>query len=505
MPPTTSIDTPPDTDRPTTPLAPVAWWPIGSAIAATIVVLAATSAQYGFHRDELYFLMLKPAWGYVDQPPLTPLLARAATTLFGDTPTAARIPAMVLMGLGVLIAALTARELGAGRAAQTLAAWGFATAAIPMLSGHLIITATVDFPLWALVLLFVTRAQLRDEPRWWLWAGAVVGLALYNKLLIVMLLVSLAVGLLALGPRRTLRSGWLWAGVALAVLIGLPNFIYQATHHFPQVTMAGAIADPNVRLQLIPYQIILIGLTLAPVWVAGFVALLRRPEWRSLRAIPIAYVVSVVISTIGAGQVYYPFGLLGYLFVAGCIPTVDWIGRAHPVLRRRLVIAAVAVNAVLTLLIALPLLPVDVVGHTPVVAINPAVGDEVGWPTYVRAVAGVYQALPADEQGRTVIVTGNYGEAGAIVAYGRQYGLPAVYSGQNELYYHGPPPARDTVVLFWTEDPDFPATVFTSCVNRATLDNGVGVDNEEQGSVIVVCHLPPSGWAAVWPKLQHYD
>lgn len=37
------------------------------------------------------------------------------------------------------------------------------------------------------------------------------------------------------------------------------------------------------------------------------------------------------------------------------------------------------------------------------------------------------------------------------------------------------------------------------------MDNGVGVDNEEQGSVVAVCRDPIDGWAAVWPRLQHYD
>ena len=180
---------------------PVAWLPIGSAVAAAAAVLLATASEYGFHRDELYFLMLRPAWGYVDQPPLTPLLARAAAAVFGDTPTGVRMPAVLCVGLGIVLIALIARELGGGRLAQALAAWGYAFAAVPILSGHYMVTATVDTALWIAVLLLITRALMRDEPRWWLAAGAVVGLALSNKLLIVLLLISLAIGLLAVGPR----------------------------------------------------------------------------------------------------------------------------------------------------------------------------------------------------------------------------------------------------------------------------------------------------------------
>jgi hypothetical protein len=474
-------------------------------MAVVLTLLAATSAQYGYHRDELYFLMLPPGWGYVDQPPLTPLLARGAAALFSNTPTGVRVPAMICVAVGILLIALTARELGGGRGAQTLAAWGYGFAAVPMLAGHLMVTATVDNTLWAAVLLLVTCALLRDEPRWWMLAGLVVGLSFYNKLLIVLLLISLLIGLVAMGPRSVLRSRGLWIGVGIAVVVGSPNLIYQITHHFPQLTMAGAISDKGSRLELIPFQFLEVGLPLLGITIAGFRGLLRRPEWQPLRAIPVAYLASVVITLIGGGQIYYPFGLLAYVFVAGTIPTVEWINQAKTRARRVQTIGWVALNAVLTILIGLPVLPVTVVGHSPVIALNPTVGDEVGWPTYVRTVASVYASLPADQKAHSVIVTGNYGEAGSIVRYGSAYGLPSVYSGQNELWYHGPPPAAATTVIAWTEDPDRTESIFAGCRTGATMDNGVGVDNEEQGSAVLVCQVPADGWAATWPKLQHYD
>lgn len=39
---------------------------------------------YGFERDELYFRMLRPAWDYVDQPPLTPCSRVPANIFAGE-------------------------------------------------------------------------------------------------------------------------------------------------------------------------------------------------------------------------------------------------------------------------------------------------------------------------------------------------------------------------------------------------------------------------------------
>jgi 4-amino-4-deoxy-L-arabinose transferase-like glycosyltransferase len=492
-------------DRPA--LTPVPWWWVGGAVLAVVGALAATVTRYGYHRDELYFRMLDPAWGYVDQPPLTPLIARVAVAVLGDTLASLRAPALLFIAAAVVLAALTTRELGGGRTAQALSAWAFAFGALPLTTGHLLVTATVDFALWAAVLLCAARALLRDEPRWWLAAGLVIGVSTYNKLLIALLVLSLVAGLLAVGPRRVLRSGWLWAGAGLALVIGAPNLVYQATHDFPQLAMAAALSENNadeVRVQVLPFQVLLIGPPLVAIWIAGLVALVRRPAWRPVRAVAVAYGVALVLTFAGGGQVYYAYGLQAFLLAAGVVPTVDWMRRGGRG-RRGLVVSAVALNVVTGALVALPLLPVTSVGRSPAMAVNPTIGDQIGWPEYVRTVAEVYRALPPDQRARAVLFTGNYGEAGALDRYGPVYDLPPVYSGQNELWYHGPPPADRTVAILWVQDYGWASRTFTGCQRRAVLDNGVGADNEEQGSVVAVCQVPAPGWAALWPDLRHYD
>jgi Dolichyl-phosphate-mannose-protein mannosyltransferase len=486
------------------PLPWMAWLPVGSAILTAVAVLSVTTTRYGYHRDELYFLMLPPAQGYVDQPPLTPYLAHLSTEVFGNRIWALHIPAILCAALSILLTALTTREFGGGRWAQGLSAWGFAFAALPLVNGHTLLTGTVDLAVWAAVLLFVARALLRARPVWYLAAGIVVGLGLYNKLLVVLLLSGLAIGLLLLGPRSVLASRWLWAGVVLAVLIGLPNLLYQASHDWPQLTMARALSENNasdVRVTLVPFQILLIGPPLFVIAIAGFVGLLRRPAWRAARGMALAYPVVLVVSWFSGTQYYYGFGLLAFLFAIGCVSTAEWA--AHRKARRSTVVIAVAISSAVNIAITLPVLPERLLGPTGIDELNQGARDSIGWPVYVQTLTGVYRSLPPADQSRAVILTGNYGEAGSVVRYGEN--LPQVYSGQNELWYLRRPPPSATVVVAWTQGLDYLRPFFASCEQKAVMDNGVGVDNEEQGSVVAVCRDPVGGWDAVWPRLQHYD
>ncbi|HEX5204437.1 glycosyltransferase family 39 protein [Paractinoplanes rhizophilus] len=472
-----------------------AWLPVGVVAAAVTVLLLVTANGYGYHRDELYFRMLgmHPQWGYVDQPPFTPLMARAGIELFGDHVWAMRVPAAVLLGLAALMAAAIAREVGGGAVAQTLAASG-ALSAVPLSGAHVSSTADTDLLVWLGVIFFVIRALLHDNPRAWLGAGLVTGLGLYNKHLVLLLLLCLGASLLLAGPRRVLLSPWLWAGVGLAVLIGLPNLIYQVANDFPQAKMAEAVAEnkgDDSRTLLLPLQLVL--LAVPPIWVAGIVTLLRDRELRRIRALAVAYPMMVLLVFVIAGQPYYTMGLLYGLFAIGAVPTERWV-RGHRT-RQVFVGASVVILTAFGVVTALPLVPPKTFA-----GLNETIADQVGWSEYVRQVAAVYATLPPDEQRKAVLFTGNYGEAGALDRYG--VGLPPVYSGQNELHHYGPPPDDKTVAIVVFQAP--PTVLGGTCEARAALHNSEGVENEELEAKVYVCHLAEP-WHTLWPRVQHYD
>ncbi|WP_243639318.1 glycosyltransferase family 39 protein [Micromonospora sp. MW-13] len=501
---------PSDVPRPGPAVPAFAAAPVALVASVVAGLLAVTADGYGYHRDELYFRFLgfHPGWGYVDQPPGTPLLARAAVEVFGDSVWGLRVPAVLAAVAVAVLLALVAREAGAGRFGQSVAACG-AAGTFVLLLGHVLLTASVDMVIWLAVLLFALRALLRAEPRWWLAAGVAVGVGLWFKLLIVLLLAVLVAAVLVAGPRSALRSPWLWAGALAALLIGLPNLVYQVANGFPQLAMADALRankGAEARVLLAPFQFVVVGLPLVPVVVAGLVALLRRPALRPVRALALGYGLLLVVLFALAAQPYYTVGLVLALYAIGARVVEGWATGAA---RRAVLAAALALNTIGAVAFALPVFPLSVQERIGVAEVNQGTRDQIGWPAYTRQVADVYAALPPPDAARAVIVTGNYGEHGAIHRYGPALGLPVdrLYSGQNELHRIAAPGEGGTVVVLvgLGEDGSVMRTWFASCETVARLDHGLDIANEEQGRPITVCRQPRQPWSVLWQRFQHYD
>lgn len=467
---------------------PLAVRPIAAAALTVAVVLTVVSNRYGFDRDELYFSMLHPAWGYVDQPPFVPLLAHLVG---GHDPWLLRLPATAFATASVVVTTLLARELGGDARAQAWTAWGYAGTTAVLDFGHVLLTSTADLLVWPLILLLVTRAVLRDRPRLWVGAGLVAGVSTYNKLLVAWLLAGILLGLLVGGPRRLLRSPYLWGGGVLAVVVGLPNLLYQVANGWPQLEMGRALSADNagnVRWFMWVFLIVVLGPPLVPVWVAGAVALWRSP----LRFLVVAFVLVVALTFVSGAQPHYPTFALPLLYAAGVVTWVDRLSRGWvwPGL--------FALNAAVAAVISLPLLPVGLLGSTPVPSINLLAADSVGWPAYAATIGTVADSAPPG----SVVIASNYGEAGAVRRYRPAL---AVYSGQNALWDRARPPDSATSAVVVGGQLSSVATFFASCSVRAHLDNGVGVDNEEQGEPVALCTGLKDSWARVWPQLRHLD
>jgi hypothetical protein len=479
-------------------------WPVLLVAGVMVVGLLAFAGAYGFHGDEMYFVVTgqHPAFGYVDQPPLTPLLSAASVALLGVSPTAVRVLPAIEMGLIVVLTALIARDLGGSRRAQTLAA---ITAALSgyLGAGHLDSTTDPDLLAWAVIVWLLVKLLAGGDRRLWLALGVTTGIGLENKDTLLLLGAGLAVGLVLTRRLDVIRSPWPWAAIGIALLIWAPNLAWQATNGWPQLTMAQAIsgyADDN-RAQVVPLLWLFTGPLLFVVSAAGLVWALFSKAAAPWRAIGIAAIVALALVFVSGGKAYYAIGSVPLFMAAGAIVVDGWLARGHFGLKAAGLAIAALLSVALIALLTLPILPIADYATSGLASAVPDTANEVGWPAFVSTVEGVVASLPADQRAHAVILTNDYSEASPLVLLGA--GLPPVYSGHNSYWSWGPPPAdRTTVVHVGDWRPEDWSQFFVDCRDVAHIDNGLGIENGEQGKPVSVCTGLRRPWTEMWADLR---
>ncbi|CAM5784122.1 glycosyltransferase family 39 protein [Cellulomonas persica] len=476
---------------------PIAWRPVLAVVGGLVVVLLAFAGRYGAHRDELYFVAAghRLAWGYPDQPALTPLLARLADEVAPGSVWGLHVIPALVVGALVLVAALTARELGGGRAEQVVTAVLVATGIVTLVLGHMLSTTTTDTLFWVLVVWLTLRTLRRDDPRGWLVVAVVAGIGLENKHLVAFLLVALAAGVLATREtRHHARSPWAWAGAGIALALWLPNLVWQAQHRWPQLELAADIRDEYLtlggRLEFVGLSLVLLNPVVTVVWVVGLVRLLRDRTRRWAQPVGWAYIGLVVVLLVTGGKAYYLAGLYPALVAAG----VCALAATRPARRMARLVAVAVAASLVALPGALPVLPAGTFADSPWAAVGEDQVEMIGWDVFTARVAQV-----VDEHDAGLVLTGSYGDAGAL-EHARV--LPPdvrVASGHNGFGDWGPPPddERAVVVTGFRQAP----TWMRGCVRLDPVDTGA--DNEASQSPLFVCDGPTSTWADVWPQVVH--
>ena len=482
---------------------PLAAWVIA---AAYVVLMLAVSDRYGFQQDELYFLVASHhlAFGYVDQPPLAVLLART-TDLFGVNPAAIRILPALAGGAIVVLAARLAALFGGGRAARVIAALAVAIAPVFLAAMHIGNTTPYDLLAWTIVTVCAATALLRDRPRWWLGAGVAAGIGIEDEYLILTLLAALVIGILVTPAHRAvMKTRWPWLGGVIALVIWLPNLVWQGANGWPQLTMASALHQQNTSTADyaggLPLQLAAAGLLGIPLVIAGFITLWRAAQLRFL-GVTATLIVIYILAWI-PGKVYYADGILPAVLAAGSVPAERWIAKARRPRARRAAIGVLALAGTVVILpLTLPLLPIASLHK---VSGTAGIADGIGWPQLTAEVAAQDAALTRAGQPPTSIFTAASAEAGALDVYGGPYHLPPVISGHVTFWLWGPGDAADTTVLY-VDGPGQLWLYFASCRQLAVYNPPDQVKNNWNDLAIGVCTGPTGSWKTLWPHIKHYN
>jgi 4-amino-4-deoxy-L-arabinose transferase-like glycosyltransferase len=457
--------------------------PVLVVVLAKSVLNLSVSGRYGWQRDELYYAVAGRhlQGGYVDFPPLTAVLAALARVVVGDSLIGLRV-LVVAAGAGVIVlAALVARELGGATRAQVLAAVVVGFSPMLVAANGLFQPVSFDQLLTMCVLVLALRLALGRAN--WVLLGIAVGIGLETKYTLAVPLVLLVLGFLVF-RRDALEPRGLAVAAGIAALLVVPNLIWQASHDWASVRF---FVDPppsatdESRPEYVANVLLLTGLVTVPVAVAGVVHLVRDRRLRPLGWLVPGVVLAYLVL---GGKSYYALPVMLFALAAGAVPLDRWAKG------RRLQVAGAAFVALLVVLLplGLPVLPLRTADDLGIVAARSDYADEVGWH-------GLAHTVEHAAGGADVVLTENYGEAGALQVLG--HGLPPVASGDVTYRYWRPTVRgrRAVIVGLGTSAPSLCRGDY-----RVVARIRMPVDNDERGQPVARCTLAEP-LARLWPRI----
>jgi hypothetical protein len=498
-------------------------WLIGIAAAFVVFQIAVTAfGGYGYFIDEFYYIACarRPAFGYVDHPPLAPLLLAAVRAVAGESLLVTRLPAFLCGAAIAWAAGRMVREFGGGRWAAVAAATTVALApGVLAIAGFFSVNA-LEGVAWVACTWTLAYMLRTGDTRAWLAFGVALGLGFESKHTIGTLAFACGVGLLLTDARRLLWNRWAVMGAILAGVLALPNVIWQAVHGFPSLEFYRNAATlknlPSPPLHTLVEQLRFTGLLTSPVWIAALAWFLFGREGRRWRPLAIAYLVLLVMLVVS--QQSRPDRLLGIypvLIAAGMTIIERWIRSGAG---RALVLVAVVAGGVPAVPIVVGVLPPPLLaryvawlglqtsgerGKTS--PIPQLLADRTGWESFVAQITSIYRALPREDQRRALIYAPSYGQAGAIDVLGRAEQLPRAISGQNTYWHWSEAEGVDSDVLIAVDaDPEDLHALFRE-VTQVGVTSCTYCMSWRNGKPIHVARGPIVPLHTIWAKARHYE
>jgi hypothetical protein len=484
-----------------------------------------TNGQYGYFRDELYYLACGEHldWGYVDQAPLIAVVAWFERAAFGDSLFALRLmPALAGAGV-VFLTGLIAREAGGRRFAVAVACLSVIVAPYFLIINTILTMNAFEPLFWTACAYVLARILKRGESRLWILFGLFAGLGLMNKHSTLAFGFAVVVGLVVSHSRRIFLSPWLWAGGAVVLLVFAPNVIWQIQHGWPTVeVLRNADKNQNVAFSLAEFvkgQVLLMHPLTFPVWASGLYFYLFRKEARPLRALGWAYVALFALMVVFRAKVYYIVPFYPILLASGGAQIETWLAR--PALRawaRPATVVLLLAGGALFAPLGLPVLPVETfIRYQRALGIEPprteklklaelpqVYADMFGWEEMTRTVAGVYNSLPPEERARCAVFARNYGEAGAIDLFGPRYGLPKSIGKHQNYFLWGPRDYTGECVITIGEKLEDVRKSFDQFEQVATFTHPYVLPHEND-LPIFLCRKPKRPLKEIWPNVKCYS
>jgi hypothetical protein len=483
-------------------------------------------AGYGIFRDELYYLACSHHLdiGYVDQPPLSIYILKMSLLLFGNSLFALRLLPAVAGALTVLITGFMVRKLGGGNLAMFTACMAVIAAPIFLGMNTVYSMNCFDILFWILAAYVLILIIKENNSKKWIVLGLVIGLGLLNKIGMIWFTFGLFIAIVLTNQRKHLSTKWPYLAALIAFLLFLPYIIWNFMHDFAHLEfIRNATTGKYASLTPVDFilgQLMILNPITSPVWLAGLYYYFFSKKGKSFMLLGIIYVTAFLILLInGHSKPEYLSPSYPMLFAAGAIQIEKLSQKKHWMWLKYALTVMLVIGGIITAPLVLPFLPVKTyIQYAEQIGIGPGsyeakeltelhqfYADMHGWEKMVETVAGVYQNLPSEEQSQCNIITGNYGEAGAIDFFGRKYHLPKASSGHNNYWLWGPQNDTAQVVIHLGGPSEETLVELYREVQAADTFRCEYCMPYENNMVIYLCKEPRFSLKQIWPRMKHYE
>lgn len=390
---------------------------------------------YELHRDE--FLHLDQAnhlaWGYFSTPPFTSWISWLIR-LLGNSEFWVRFFPALFGALTLVVVWKAIEEMKGSRYALILGSLCVLFSPLLRLNG-LFQPNSFDVLAWSSVYYFLIKYVRTEQAKWLLWGAVIFGLGFLNKYNIVFLLLGLFPALLLSPHRKIVLRKEFYGAALLALLIMLPNLLWQYHHQFPVFHHMELLKKYHLvhvkRADFLQDQFFYITGAL-PVFAASLYALLFYKPFSRYRFFAWNFIFTLGVFVFFKAKSYYALGLYPVYVAWGAVYLskvleAGWKRHLRPVV------------AALPMLFLALVIPLEFPVRTPQEFVEfaktyPELGmhrwedgreyplsqdfaDMIGWKELAEKTEKIYNAMPEKEQ--VLILCDNYGQAGAINFYTR--------------------------------------------------------------------------------------
>ncbi|MFA6597457.1 MAG: glycosyltransferase family 39 protein [Ignavibacteriaceae bacterium] len=423
---------------------------------ATFLIIFASSFTkgYGFFIDEFYYLACadKLAFGYVDHPPLAPFLLRLITSVFGDSLLVVRFFPAVAASVTAFLTGKLAEEFGGKTYAKILAALAVMTSPVVLAFAGFFSMNAFEPVIALLLFLCIIKITKEPKPSLYIYAGILIGLGIMNKHTFALVVVVLIISLLLAPQRKILFNRWAIVSMLTALVLVLPNFIWQIINGFPSLEFYHNITfDKNIYTPagaFLLQQILMIAPFALPLTISGTVYLFANKDLKNYRFFVFFFIGTIILimltGTSRPDRTLYAYPIV---FAAGALFFEHFLSRFSTKFFYALPIVILIIGLGIVLPLVLPYFSFETVKeYVEKIGLNTEIergkkpplpqilADRIGWEEKVELMRKAYTSLSVDERNRALLAGSNYGQAGAIDYYGKKYHFPPAVSGHNNYY-----------------------------------------------------------------------